>query len=178
MSMEHKAFIFDYQSFIKELANILDEALKTGENEALIDFIEENVAFLKDPYEGEPLDASWKEIIEIEDVNQYGDFALTKFYNPQEDIGLSYDWETLQELLQSEGLKQDIVLGEVFGSEDNCFDPGKQGSYFQSSEQVNKNLQFINNLIKRKPEVASELGELVEMLQQASEVQKGLYITF
>jgi hypothetical protein len=176
--MEHKAFVFDYQSFIKELAKILDEALKTGENEALVGFIEENAALLKDPYEGKPLDASWRELIEIEDVNQYGDFALTKFYNPQEDIGLGYDWVALQELLEIEGLKQDIVLGEVFGSEENCFDPGKQGAYFQSSEQVSRNLQVIKNLIKRKPKVASELSQLLDMLQQASEVQKGLYITF
>lgn len=72
MTIDYKAFIFDYNAFVKELADILENALVTNENHILIAFIEDNLPYLKDPDEGEPLDSSWKEMIEIGDISEYG----------------------------------------------------------------------------------------------------------
>ena len=89
MTLDHKAFIFDYDAFIKELADILENALVKNKIHELIAFIENNLSYLKHPDEGEYLDYSWKEIIETEDTSEYGDIAITKYYNPDDNIGLS-----------------------------------------------------------------------------------------
>ncbi|MEH1896798.1 MAG: hypothetical protein V7K94_16170 [Nostoc sp.] len=179
MSMRHKAFIFDYDAFIQELADILENALAINQGNELITFIENNLSSLKDPDEGEALDSSWKEIIEIEDISQYGDFAITKYYNPQCDIGLGYDWLPLHNMLFNE-LDKNVspLLGKVFGISGNYFDPGKMGSYFQSLEQVNQNWELLNLLLNEKNEYLPSLVLAMKMLSNALDLQKGLYITF
>ena len=99
MTIEHKAFIFDYNAFVKELAEILENAITHNESHQFIAFIENNLSYLKHPDEGEPLNYSWKQTIEIGDVNEYGDIAITKYYNPDNDIGMSYNWMQLDDLL-------------------------------------------------------------------------------
>ena len=177
--MDYKAFIFDYNAFVEELADILENALVTNENHKLIAFIEKNLSYLKDPDEGEPLDYSWKEMIEIGDISEYGDFAITKYYNPKCDIGIGYDWERLDDLLLKE-LNVDIspLLGTPFGSSGNYFDPGKQGSYFQSLEKVKNNLELLDSLSKQKLDNLPGIAILNKMLSDASVLEKGLYITF
>jgi hypothetical protein len=179
MAMEHRAFIFDFESFTEELSRILETALETGEVDALIDFIQVNLDSLKDPYEGEPLDSSWQTMMEYKDAHQYGDFALTKFYDPQSNIGLGYEWEAIQNLLNSQlNGGGNMVLGRAFGPTNNYFDPGKIGSYFQTPDQVEDNLQKLNELVKQKPQMSSQLSQLMKMLNTAAKAGKGLYITF
>ena len=74
--MEHKAFIFDYGQFERELLPVLHDALASGECRALISFIRRNIDSLTDPSEGEPLTDDWEGMIEMKDAHQYGDFAL------------------------------------------------------------------------------------------------------
>jgi hypothetical protein len=85
--MEHKAFVFDFRSFESELRPILEKALNDNESSELLRFIEANRAALKDPYEGEPLGEDWFEAAEGNDL-RWGDFALTKYYEPTDDVGL------------------------------------------------------------------------------------------
>jgi len=179
MSMEHKAFVLDYEAFKSQLGSLLESALMTGINDKLAQFIGTNITWLKDPYEGEPLDESWEDIIEVKDTHSYGDFALTKFYNPASDIGLGDDWEEIQDLLND--VSSDFgtaILGRPFGPERNYFDPGKMGSYFQTSGEVQQNLSLLKDLGQRKPEVSPALNKAIEMFQQAAEAGKGLYVTF
>lgn len=178
MSMEHKAFVFDYDAFVDELGNILENALLTNNNEKLVSFIKQNINSLKDPYEGEPLNTSWEAIVEPKDPNQYGDFALTKFYDPQDDIGLGAMWENVQNILKQECGKSLIILGTPFGSKNSYFDPGKMGSYFQSKSQIQGNLQLLTDIIHLSPDLFSELNEAFNMIQKAAEAEKGLYVTF
>lgn len=179
MSFDHKAFLLEYNQFEFQLSGILMDSLITGDVSQLVAFIIQNLAELKDPDEGEPLDDFWEEKIETKDAHQYGDFALTKFYCPQNDIGLSYDWNKMQNCLYKEFTEQpSILLGVPFGSENNLFDPGKMGSYFQSPYQVIKNLRTIENFVLQKPELAIDLSSTVNMLRMAARERKGLYITF
>ncbi|WP_292709480.1 hypothetical protein [Nostoc sp. NMS2] len=177
--MEHKAFVFDYDAFIQELADILENALVINQRNELITFIENNFSYLKNPDEGEPLDYLWKEMIEIEDISQYGDFAITKYYNPQCDIGLGYDWLPLYNMLLNE-LDKDTspLLGKNFGIPGNYFNPGKMGSYFQSLEQVKNNFELLNLLLNEKKEHLPNIALLMKMLSNALDLKKGLYITF
>src|SRR5437762_1246641 len=97
--MEHKAFPFDYWSFDKELRPLVERSLATGESELLRSFIALHWRTLKDPYEGRPLSLQWEEILETRDPHQYGDHALTKYYDPTNDIGLGPLWDEVQKAI-------------------------------------------------------------------------------
>ena len=64
MSIEQKAFLFDYDEFDGELREILEESLATGKISLLVGFVEANLAQLKDPHEGEMLDSDWQREVE------------------------------------------------------------------------------------------------------------------
>src|SRR5262245_4292434 len=130
--MEHKAFIFDYEPFERELLPLLKEGLLTNHCNGVITFIRQNVESLTDPYEGEPLEEDWEDMIETPDAHQYGDFALTKYYAPSNDIGLGYSWQAIQDVIDTDR-NVSPILGAVVGNPDDPFDPGKMGAYFQSS---------------------------------------------
>src|SRR5262249_35436836 len=135
MPMSHKAFAFDWLAFERdELPELLTRALGTGETAGLFAYIERNRGILKDPYEGDPLSEDWKDLLENHDVHEYADFALTRFYDPAAEHGLSYCWNEIDDALPKE--YRGILLGNPFGPRDNRFDPGRYGSYFQTPEQV------------------------------------------
>ncbi|MEH1942426.1 MAG: hypothetical protein V7L01_19730 [Nostoc sp.] len=118
-------------------------------------------------------------MIETEDINQYGDFAITKYYNPQCNIGLGYNWMPLYDILPNE-LDKDVspLLGKFFGIPGNYFNPGKMGSYFQSLEQVKNNFELLNFLLNENKEHLPNLALLMKMLSNALDLKKGLNITF
>lgn len=53
--------------------------------------------------------------------------------NPADDIGLGYEWEKIEKILNEYLLidSNKIICGECIGACDRYFDPGKMGSYFQ-----------------------------------------------
>lgn len=178
--MEHQAFLFDWNSFAKELSALLDNSLKTDNREMLIVFIKTMLNHLKDPYTGELLGSTWQDTLEIKDVHHYGLLALTKYYDPFHNIGLGYNWIRIQDLLENANIESalvsSIVLGEPFGPEDNYFDPGKMGTYFQSEKQVNQNLQKLHKIAKQNPHLSNALEDLLQMLTLATESHQGLVI--
>lgn len=179
MSIEHKAFIFDYNAFVDELADILKDALINNENEKLINFIEDNLLNLKHPDEGDPLDCDWQKTIEIEDASQYGDLAITKYYNPNWNIGIGYNWQELDDAIFSKlDLNISPLLGIRLGTTEKYFDPGKLGSYFQSPDLVRINLELLNSLSIEKQEYLESICLLQEMFSIALTLIKGIYITF
>jgi len=84
--MEHKAYLFDWGAFERELRAILEEALRSGDRTAVVRFITKHVAVLMDPYESEALGPDWERMLESQDVHQCGDIALTKYYDPAADL--------------------------------------------------------------------------------------------
>ncbi len=171
--MEHKAYILDYSSFDRELRPVLETALQTMKNDELVQFIESNLGVLKDPCEGELLDADWRQIIDVTDVHQLGDLALTKYYDPKDDLGIGNSWEVIQDMI-SEDHSESPVLGVTVGPTENPFDPGKMGSYFQSEVQVDKNYRYLDSL----PEERDEVKRAKEILSAARNAKSGLYVTF
>ena len=148
MSMEHKAFVFDYRAFVDELSHILENSLLSNNSDNLINFIQQNLNFLQDPYEGEPLDNDWQSLLEITDIQQCGDFALTKYYDPQTDIGIGEKWQEIQTIFYQEYGQDSMILGRPFAKDNKFFDPGKMGSYFQSDHQVRENLILTKELLE------------------------------
>lgn len=179
MSSEHKAFVFDYSNFEKELMDVLTNSLESSDVDDLRKFIEQNLSSLKDPYEGELLGSDWQSLVEVHDAHQYGDFAITKFYDPASDLGVGYRWEELSDLICRElHSEESVLLGKVIGPESNPFDPGKLGSYFQSSQEVAASIDKLKTLILGRPELEEALGEVIDMFESCLSEVKGLYVTF
>lgn len=179
MSMEHKAFIFDYRLFELELKEILQIALSRNEIKDLDYFISVNLTYLKAPDEGEYLSRDWRERLEIyRDPHNYGDLALTKFYNSAEDIGLGCDWMLIDDMLAGESKCCLALLGSSIGTNDNYFDPGKMGSYFQSLSMVNENKEKIARFIHGDNRLNEYSKSILNMFDLAIESNQGLYITF
>jgi hypothetical protein len=177
-TMEHRAYPFDYEGFTRDLRADLDAALATGDCTRLRAFIQANGSRLRDPRTGEPLELSWETRVEPKDAHQYGNLALTRFYDPEEDVGLGNDWDDLNDLLNELlGEAARPTLGEPCGPPDNPFDPGQQGAFFQSPEQVKASLRQIEQLLSNQPGLAVELGEARAMLAPVAGANLGLYVT-
>lgn len=177
MSFEQKAFPFDYCGFQNEFEPVLLDALASGNLARLISFIESNRGVLRDPYEGYPLDEDWRGLMEEEDAHQFGDFALTKFYDPRDDIGLGSSWEQVQSALDKEfGRGVISVLGHAVGPDGALFDPGKMGSYFLSEETAREACRKLRDL---QAEARTEaIGNFLELLERCVAEGKGSYVTF
>jgi hypothetical protein len=183
MSMDHKAYPLEYEAFERELAPILERAVQSGDIDELRTFVERNFAQLKDPYEGQPLGPDWLNLVEpnVPDrpdlrVQLWGDLALTKYYDPSHDLGLSTDWEEAEQRLQAAGVEPvPIVLGRYLGTAEHHFDPGRQGAYFQSPSEVRRGLDVLRRLHLNGSE---PIQLLRDMLEKAASDAKGLYVTF
>lgn len=178
MILAHRAFAFDYTAFHDQLRPLLLKALEANDDSELRSFINANLSQLTDPYEGEPLEKGWQALLENDDVQELGDFALTKYYDSDLDIGLDIDWEAIGELLEKAGVSPTMVLGTALGPLDAPFDPGRQGAYFQSNTDVAEALAQLQTLLHAQPALASDLAPLQGMLQQAARGRRGLYVTF
>ena len=170
--MEHKAYIFDHFRFAQELEPILRAALHWNRCAELVAFVEEDLRSFSDPYEGEPLRDHWQEMVNPPDVHQYGDFALTKYYQPASDIGLGEAWIAIHEYLQAAPVARSAILGTTIEEDGVVFDPGKMGSYIQSASDVVQNITLI------RASRSDELAPALEMLEEASKLSRGLYVTF
>lgn len=161
--MEHKAYEFDWDKFNNELRPILEQSLSSDENTSLYSFIYENLEYLTDPYEGEPLEEDWEGQLETKTIQELGDFALTKYYKVTEVYGLGDNWLPLQKELPQ------TIINALLGTSISEFDPGCYGSYFQSSKQRTENVTL---LLKSNVKLVNELATYL------SKLNKGVYVTF
>ena len=179
MSMDHKAYAFDYDAFDAELRPVLEGSLRSGDVGPLLGFIREHFAELKDPYEGEPLEGNWQDLLTYEDPQEYGDFALTKYYEPSDNLGVGTDWTALEELLVGElDQRTDFTLGHTVGPPGNVFDPGRMGSYFMTAGEIETRHDSLQVLVARKPDLRPRLEGLVGMYEKLFRAGKGAYQTF
>ncbi|MBL0736342.1 hypothetical protein JI750_05565 [Flavobacterium sp. GN10] len=189
--MEHKSFLFNTSAFIKELSEIILTAGDTENETLLISFINENLDNLKSPYSGEKLTKEWHEELETEDIQELADFALTKYYNPDQELGLSFVWESLLELFDDLDLKYNCeyyILGEFLSYKNFTLDPGKMGLGFVNSEHIT---DIHRELISLKEafadicetenfdeKIINVYEELIMIYQEAKESNCGLLMTF
>ena len=111
-------------------------------------------------------------------MHELGDFALTKYYDGDLDIGLDTDWQKIGERLEKSGLDRALPLGAALGPKGAEFDPGRQGSYFQTAGEVTSALEQLQALLQSEPALATDLAPLQGMFQQAARHGRGLYVTF
>src|SRR5258705_6753417 len=108
MSMPYKVYVFEYDRFYEELADILFRALTSNSEEELRSFIDQHFEILKHPYEGTPLESSWETEFAPISVQMLAEICLTKYFDPSDDHGLVY-WIGLDDVLNS--IEED--LGEI-----------------------------------------------------------------
>jgi hypothetical protein len=169
MTMEHKAFVLDDAAFERGLRPLLEQSLRSGDLEPLRKFIETHREELRDPCEGAPLEYDWESMIERRDPEQYGDFALTLYYDPSADLGLGAQWQPIERALEARGISAQLLLGSAVPG----FDPGKQGSYFQSAGQVSSAMRRLEQSGN-----ADDVAPALTMFRTAASAGRGLYITF
>jgi hypothetical protein len=179
--MIHKAYAFDWSAFARdELHDILLDALASGDTNGLIRYIEANRHHLKDQDEGGPLQDNWNWKNELEnfDVHEFGNLALTRFYDPIENYGLVYDYLDLAEHLPEADLTP--LLGTPFGSPGAYFDPGGLGSYFQTPQQVVKSLARVQriDLWYMDEDRRESWPQFKKLLEECAQAGSGLYVTF
>jgi hypothetical protein len=125
---------------------------------------------VSDPYEGEPLEDDWQRKLENGDVQEVGDYALTRYYDPARDCGLAEAWLDLEAVMDAKS--RQALLGKAFGPPGRTFDPGRMGSYFQAPETVKQSVAVLRHCD------AAELREYLRLLEAASDAKKGIYVTF
>jgi hypothetical protein len=172
VSLSHKAFAFDWSAFEFDLHPLLEAALESNDPTELEAFIDEHRKALTDPYEGNPLPKNWRAMLENRDVHEYGDYALTRFYDPSDDCGLVEFWAEVSERLP--GRAADALLGFPIGPRGRLFDPGRLGSYFQTPTQVKKSLATL----RPRTNKLEELRPFVELLEQCAAEGLGVFVTF
>jgi hypothetical protein len=179
MPMSHKAYAFDWVAFQRdELPGLLTGALETSDRSGLAAYVELNRECLKDPYEGGPLGEDWEGQLENRDAHEYGDYALTRFYDPAADCGLGYCWNEIDDAVPQEGRL--ALLGSPLGPWHNRFDPGRYGSYFQTPQQVAGSLACVHGLDLRWLDEHDQnfLRRFVGLLEDCVAAGQGLYVTF
>lgn len=171
MSMQHKAFRFDWDAFNAELRERLHHALLTNDPSQLTSYINSDVSEFSDPYDGDTLTTDWVQLLsDPTDVHEIGDYALTRFYDPTADFGVGDAWmEIGQEL---EDAQRHALLGRAIGPTSNPFDPGKMGSYFQTTKDVVHSRSTLFGVKK------DGLTEFLGLLGRCVSLGRGVYVTF
>ncbi len=167
--MDHRAFVLDHRGFTAELRPTLEVALSSEDPAPLRAFILANLPHITDPNEGAPLPGDWEQKLENGDVHEYGDYALTKFYDVVDDIGLGDLWAQLDEALDAQ--HRPLLLGSAIGGA-APFDPGRMGAYFQSPKDVARAFDLLAAL---RPQTDAP-SKALAMLNSAREA--GLYVSF
>jgi hypothetical protein len=141
MAMSHKAYAFEWQAFELGLRTVLERALMDRNSQELLLLIERERSAFKDPYGGEPLGEKWQATLENRDEQEVGDYALTRYYEPSDDFGLGDEWPAIDSAISASA--RSALLGNPIGPTSYRFDPGRQGSYFQTADQCRTSLQIL-----------------------------------
>ena len=166
MSLDHKAFEFDWNLFERELLPLLPLSLPHDDFTKLAAFIDDNLVFCRSPYDGSTLTPEWRELLDNGDAQEVADFALTKYYDPNADCGLGAQWIDVERCLPIS------LKNALLGSAITSFDPGRQGAYFQSPGQVRSSVELM--VVASIP----ELHEFQIFLAGAAAKSLGVYVTF
>ena len=164
--MEHKAYAFNWPEYEAQLRPHLHAALAKNDPTPLATWIGTNLAELTDPYEGGQLEEDWEGQLSSRDVDEYGDFALTKFYNLLEDWGLGDGWIDIVDRYPE---VREATLGSPETSGSRTFDPGKMGSYFITPANTQAAMELLTVIDDK------DLQEFREFLSHCA---KGAYVTF
>jgi hypothetical protein len=201
MSISHKAYLFDHAEFSRELSEPLFTALASGDIQSLREFIERFRPRLTDPMTGESTAEDWETSYRHQsDVQQYADLALTKYYDPESNLGLDYGFDALGSFLEAvpkvRRVAGPLICGYLFGPKGRRLDPGYMGTGLLSSADVRRQLRTLEQTgwppipSPEDPiyaecyysptsvsEVRSSLNQLTLLYRRASKCRMGILFT-
>jgi hypothetical protein len=170
--MSHKAYAFDWRRFRDDaLYQALLASLRSGDPAPVAQYIQLHRDEIRDPYAGQPLAPDWQATLSNADVHEYGDFALTRFYDPAADQGIAESWSAVESALPNDD--RAALLGFALGEPGHEFDPGRQGSYFQTHEQAIASLRRVERF--QRPD---EVAPYATLLRTCVAAGLGTYVTF
>lgn len=197
MTMEHKAFLFNTEQFNKQLRPIILAAGNNNDLTLLHDYITENIGKVRSTYSGELLENDWENELELGNIQELADFSLTCLYDPEDDLGLSYSWDILMEVLKTLSSKLDAeycILGRPLETDTFRLDPGGMGMGFVQmidTPLILQDLIHLRDAVIEDGTVPAEvlyectLSEIVEaydglleLYKEAVENKNGLLMTF
>ncbi len=195
MSMEHKAFVFDTKTFHTKIEPVMKDSI--ADHEVARQYICEHYSQLQSPYTGETLDENWEEEFDAPTLQEYFDIMLTACYDVEDEIGLGYLWDAVNEAIVALDVFEDpqvVVLGKEIKIEDVQVDPGAMGLGLIEQEEV---LAIRNKLLENKEEIETVEVETEDLLydveqdewieayedlcgiyEEAARQEKGLLFTF
>lgn len=198
MSMEHKAYIFDSELFELKLKNLILECIINNDIKKLRGLINNNIKDMKSPYDGESLKQNWENQIEIGNVQEYSDFVITCCYSPNNDIGLSYSWDSLLENLTQLKLQfkcSYYILGKEVKQGRFVLNPGGYGLGIVCCKDISSILSELMKLKSKffdqielgfnngiytltKDELEEAYNDLILIYRTAFQNNKGILFTF
>lgn len=197
--MEHKAFVFDINGFNEKLSALIIEAGLREDTVQLEEFIDHNLGVICSPYTGELLDNNWRSELENGDVQEVADFCMTCFYNPQDDMGLSYSWDAVLQVLKTLKTKlpsEYYILGNPLKQDNFVLDPGRMGTGFVKAEDIPiiyRDVKELKEEFKKNPasfqgivavyhmsfeEILKSYEEVINIYEKAHKANRGLLFTF
>ncbi|HIR53731.1 MAG TPA: hypothetical protein IAB39_10130 [Candidatus Onthovicinus excrementipullorum] len=184
--MEHRAFLFDTEKYHAEIEQMILDAGSRGDAAALEQYIDAHLRQLKSPYTADPLADGWRDELESGDVQELADFVLTLCYDPEADLGLGEDWETLcgaMEELDLSGGTEYYFIGEEIRAGNFVLDPSGMGMGIIEPDNIELIYDELDgaapDLEANDDELLSELyRSLMEIYETARVHSKGLLMTF
>lgn len=184
--MEHRAFLFDTERYHAEIEDFILEAGRWGNTAVLEQYIDTHRDQLQSPYTADPLTENWRGELESGDVQELADFILTLCYDPEGDLGLGEDWETLcgaMEELDLSGGTEYYFVGEEIRAGGFVLDPSGMGLGIIEPDNVEL---IYDELESAEPEMEENDDELLtelyrslmEIYETARVQSKGLLLTF
>ncbi|MCM1126195.1 MAG: hypothetical protein NC429_06945 [Lachnospiraceae bacterium] len=196
MSMEHKAYLFDSIRYHSDIEKILDKCCKEKSTIEAEMYIDKHWKELYSPYTGEPLDEEWKKELTSGNLQEYFDILLTACYEWENDIGLGYAWDGVNETLKQINFINNIekcVLGETLVFHGITIDPGAMGlgiidekevkfikeKLIQNKEKI-ESADLPEDLLyeMEKEEIDDAYDDLCGIYTQADKEKKGIMFTF
>lgn len=194
MSMEHRAFVFDEEKFSKELRNLLLDAGLAEDVDKIKSFIAQHSDDIKSPYDGIKVNSDYEKGMYNKDVQEYADYAMTAYYEPDDDMGLSYAWEVVLKVLKKLKYKSAkyALLGKSVSKKGFCVDPGCSGLGIVAADDAQKIYEELAELEDsfnedaenfedeefEADDIISAFGDLLVLYETATDEGCGLLLTF
>lgn len=137
MSMAHKAFLFDTETFHSTIEPVMKACVANPE--AARKYICEHYSQFQSPYTGEVLDEDWEDEFDSPTLQVYFDILLTACYDVDDDMGLEYMWDAVNDLIAELDVFDDsqvAVLGRELIIGDVQVDPGMMGLRLVDGSEV------------------------------------------
>lgn len=196
MSMEHKAYLFDMVKYHTTIEGIIKECCFEESTLKAETYISEHWKELSSTDTCEKLDKEWKNILIKNSLQEYCDILLTACYECENDIGLGYAWDGVNECLKQLNFMDNIekcVLGNSIEFYGKVIDPGAMGLGIVDIEEVIMIADLLQSNRKRltqveelqdllypinKQELEDAYIDLMNIYRQAVNTGKGIMFTF